>query len=300
MQRIAEYTDSRGISLGVEDGLIRGVKVLGLTSKNGRTYQRQAIESAREKYEGTRVNIDHPANPGDARRYSDRFGKLSSVRVTDEGIFANLHYNPSHPMAKQFAWDAENAPENVGLSHVVSASAIKRNGRTEIESIDQVLSVDIVADPATTKSLFESEEREIMEKSITVEDIKAAGLWDVIKDDILQGKEDKDEVDQLKKANAELQGQLDGMKAKEELSARTDAVQESIKEAGLPKELVTDLFVEQCVLAADDEKLGSLIEDRKSLIGKTKIKAKEQRATEPSALAEAITDSKAFSAFVTD
>ena len=136
-------------------GMIRGVKILGLESKNGRSYLPEAIRRATGLYEGQRVNVDH-GKPGDSRSYADRIGTIVNVSARSDGLFGDLKFNPKHPLAEQLAWDAENSPESVGLSHDVSGKVTRRNGKATVESIDSVRSVDLVADPATTAGLFES------------------------------------------------------------------------------------------------------------------------------------------------
>jgi hypothetical protein len=54
-------------------------------------------------------------------------------------------------------WDAEKAPENFGFSHNVEAVVRLENGAQIVDKIVRVRSVDLVADPATTSGLFESE-----------------------------------------------------------------------------------------------------------------------------------------------
>ena len=48
-------------------------------------------------------------------------------------------------------------PENVGFSHNVEAKTSRRADRVVVEAITRVQSVDLVADPATTRGLFESD-----------------------------------------------------------------------------------------------------------------------------------------------
>lgn len=156
---LLEYTDSRGLSLGVdcESGVIRGVKILGMESRNGRVYSQAALEQARELYEGAKVNVNHPkGNPLGPREYQDRIGVIRNVLpVTESGLFGDLHFNPRHLLAGQLEWDARHAPENVGLSHNVLARTTKRDDCLVVEAITRVVSVDLVADPATTHGLFE-------------------------------------------------------------------------------------------------------------------------------------------------
>ena len=73
-----------------------------------------------------------------------------------EGLFADFYFNPKHALAEQLIWDAEHAPENVGFSHNVEARNVRQGERVVVEAITRVQSVDLVADPATTRGLFES------------------------------------------------------------------------------------------------------------------------------------------------
>ncbi len=149
--------------------VIRGVKILGLESKNGRTYSKAAVEKAVGLYEGAKVNVNHPAgNHGGPRDYQDRIGRLVGVAVSPDGLRADFHFNPKHTLAEQLMWDAEHAPENVGFSHNVEANVSRRNGKVVVEEIVKVQSVDLVADPATTRGLFEgsdpqAEKRKLVE-----------------------------------------------------------------------------------------------------------------------------------------
>ena len=73
------------------------------------------------------------------------------------GLFADFHFNPKHALAEQLLWDAEHAPENVGFSHNVEARTARRGDHVVVEAITRVQSVDLVADPATTRGLFEAQ-----------------------------------------------------------------------------------------------------------------------------------------------
>ncbi|MBN2476909.1 MAG: hypothetical protein JXB62_20040 [Pirellulales bacterium] len=157
---LQEYCDSRGVAMRINhsEGVIRGVKILGPHSRNGRTYPRQTLREAARLYENAKVNVNHPAgNPAGPRDYRDRIGVIRNVAARgDEGLFADLHFNPRHALAEQLAWDAEHAPENVGFSHNVQARTTRRGDQVVVEAITHVQSVDLVADPATTRGLFES------------------------------------------------------------------------------------------------------------------------------------------------
>jgi len=159
-ETLQEFVDSRGVEMRVDRrrGVIRGVKILGVESRNGRTYLAKALAEAAGLYEEAKVNVNHPkGNPLAARDYQDRIGVLRRVVARPEdGLFADFHFNPKHALAEQLIWDAEHMPQNVGFSHNVQARTARRGDRVVVEAITKVESVDLVADPATTRGLFES------------------------------------------------------------------------------------------------------------------------------------------------
>jgi hypothetical protein len=156
---IQEFTTASASHLRVdrEAGVLRSVKLLGLSSSNGRRYLESALREAALLYEGAKVNVNHAkAGPLAPREYQDRLGVIRGVKFREgEGLFGDLHYNPKHALAEQLVWDAEHAPQNVGVSHNVVAHTTRQGGATIIERIEHVQSVDLVADPATTRGLFE-------------------------------------------------------------------------------------------------------------------------------------------------
>ena len=155
--------DASSMTNDSDSGLISGVKILGLTSRNGRVYPPEVLREAAPLYEGAKVNVNHVSKEAARlpRDYRDRIGTVSNVVFKENsGLFADFHYNPNHAQAKQLLWDAHNAPNNVGFSHCVEAVYHQENDLSVIDKIVRVISVDLVADPATTNGLFESEEAE--------------------------------------------------------------------------------------------------------------------------------------------
>lgn len=137
--------------------VLRRVKVLGFDSINRRRYTREAAEAAVGLYEGAKVNTDHPVGPpGNTRGVRERFGWLENVRVEPDGLWADLHYNPRHSFADEFGWWASNKPDCVGLSHNAVGQGHDEGGVFVVEKVVVVRSVDLVADPATTRGLHES------------------------------------------------------------------------------------------------------------------------------------------------
>lgn len=160
IQTISLHEDvvtSGRVSVDREKGVLRGVKILGLESANGRTYTRAAIREAASKYEGLYVNRDHPARTGGSRSADDRLGWLEGVRVEGDGLYGDLHYLMSHPFAARLVEAAERRPGAFGLSHNAQGRGREKAGKFQVENIVSVKSVDLVADPATTKGLFEEQ-----------------------------------------------------------------------------------------------------------------------------------------------
>lgn len=211
-----------GAAIDREAGIVRGVKLLGMTSRNGRIYTASAVDSAAPLYEGAKVNFDH-AKPGDGRRYSERFGVVKNVRREPDGLRGDIHFNPKNALAEQFVWDAEHATANAGMSHVVDARVTKRDGKSYVEQIKRVISVDVVADPATTNGLFESEKKQMdLQEQF---DAQAAEL--------------KSLREQCAKLAEEIKARDEAEVAAKKLAEAAKAIDAAIAEAKLPEGAVT-------------------------------------------------------------
>lgn len=140
------------------NGFIRGVKILGRSSRNGREYSNAAIQEAAKLYEGIGVNLNHPsrATPNASRPVEDGIGWLENVKVLADGVYGDLAVIKSHPRAETVFEFAERNPTRFGLSHNAGGNVVTRNGRQIVESVGTVRSVDLVQNPATNASLFES------------------------------------------------------------------------------------------------------------------------------------------------
>jgi hypothetical protein len=137
-------------------GVIRGVKIIGRVSKNNKEYSDDALNQAVGLYEGVSVFIDHPdrRNPSADRSVRDKFGELRNVRRQGDGVYGDLHYLKAHPVAEQVCESAERG-FRIGLSHNAQGRIVNRGGRSVVESLECVRSVDVVVNPATNRSLFE-------------------------------------------------------------------------------------------------------------------------------------------------
>jgi hypothetical protein len=143
-------------------GVIHGVKVLGVHSRNkgGYDYSPEAMKTAATLYEGITVNTNHPdrSKPNATRKVEDGIGWLRNCRVVEgDGVYADLHVLKTHPFAQPLFEAAERNPAHLGLSHNADGASVTRGGKRIVEAIERVRSVDLVGNPATNQTLFESE-----------------------------------------------------------------------------------------------------------------------------------------------
>ncbi len=258
-ESLSEFFAGVGGALDKENHVIRGVKLLGLESKNGRSYLPVAVKAALRLYEGAKVNVNHPkGRPDQPRDYQDRLGNTRNVEYREGlGLYGDLHYNPAHPVAAQLEHDAAHSPDSVGLSHNVEARTSKRDGKTVVESIVRVQSVDLVADPATTGGLFEHEEPEMSIAEMTVEAILAArpDLTDAVLTEAKQSSEAKDAATKL----ALLEAENKALKAEKAAQDRKAAVDAKLVESKLPETVLTE-SIKTVAYGMDDAGLTAFIE----------------------------------------
>ena len=152
-----------------EGGYIRNAKILGKISANGREYSDASLQEAKALYEGLGVNLNHPerANPGKERQFQDGIGWLENVQVRDDGVYGDIGVLKEDPMAGKLFEAAERRPDRFGLSHNASGNTTRKGNKTIVESITRVRSVDIVQNPATNKSFFESKDEDTMPQAQT-------------------------------------------------------------------------------------------------------------------------------------
>lgn len=134
-------------------GVIHGVRILGLQSRNRRRYLKEAIAKAAPLYEGARVYIDHSTEK--KRQGKERWGKLTNVRVAEDGgLIGDLHYLKHHTETERILEAIERFGDT-GLSHDSEGLSRKQGNEEVIYEIAHVHSVDVVEKPATTKNFFE-------------------------------------------------------------------------------------------------------------------------------------------------
>jgi len=276
---LQEYVDSGSQRLRVDRdaGIIRGVKLLGLTSRNGRRYREDALVEAISLYEGAKVNINHPkGHPLSPRDYRDRLGVVRGVEFrASDGLFGDLHFNPKHALSEQLVWDAEHAPQNVGMSHNVLARTRRNGDETIVEAITKVQSIDLVADPATTTGLYEHQSGPF--RSDTSPEAVPTS-WEKISLDQLRrhcpqliAEMESGYESQLE----DVRKRLDEMIVKDRATRRRERILELLQENDLPlptkdrvadSYLISPQFVEMLLQAGTDDEVRELIEERAALV----------------------------------
>lgn len=270
---LQEYFDSRGVTVRVDqqEGILRGVKLIGLESRNGRRYRESALAQAVGLYEESKVNVNHPKEgPLAPRDYQDRLGVIRGVELRPgEGLFGDLHFNPKHVLAEQLAWDAQHNPRNVGFSHNVLARVSRRDEISIVEEITRVQSVDLVADPAATQGLFEQ----------TGQNGQPAGgqvpTWDAFTLEHLRLHR-PDLVQELESTEMQrLRVQLDTAQTRAAILQRRQQIVDLLCKHRLPvptgenddaNRIVSPSFIEMLMNVEDENKLEQLITERAELV----------------------------------
>jgi hypothetical protein len=132
--------------------LVRNVALLGPESRNGYRYTLEAMQEAAPLYDGRPLFVDHADSGPTQRKLRDYAGQVVQPRLENHRIRGDLKL--LGPNADWLLQLMEASPRDIGMSHVVLA---RRNPEgDEVRQIERVLSVDIVAFPATTQSFQEA------------------------------------------------------------------------------------------------------------------------------------------------
>jgi len=248
-----------------EKGIIRGVKLLGVRSKNRRDYETPGVrESGKKLLSGAAIYIDHPPTATTPRSYRDKFGVVGSVieHVPGKGHFGDIHFNPKNPVAEQFIWDVLHAPKSFGMS-INSSVKYADNGRRNkagdqvVESIEMLRSLDVVTRPGTTDGIFEHQvEEEIMNLKDLQE--KHPELVKELLESNSKTVTEQAELDAAKKEAADLKARLDALeseRAAEKLKADvTEEIGKAFEGVELEAELLTEIVECACEMKADTRK----------------------------------------------
>ena len=99
--------------------------------------------------------IDHTVGE---RKVREWFGEIKNprTRLSDRKTIGDHHYPKNAGFTAEYEERAEKFPRSLGFSHVAVCQTKRVNGRESITAMSRAESVDLVARPATNKSLHES------------------------------------------------------------------------------------------------------------------------------------------------
>lgn len=161
--------------------IVRDCRLNSNTSLNGTIYPQPVYREAKALYEDAKVYADH--FEGDApswyssspRKTKSICGRIKNVREhPDGGLMGDFHVLPS---AMHIVDNIEFDPKWAGFSHSVWCEVADKptdNGMEVVTKITRVESVDLVAEPATTRGMFESVNPEHRRSDMAVQDDKGS------------------------------------------------------------------------------------------------------------------------------
>jgi len=100
LTQLTEVTFSESHTVDRDAGVIRGVKVLGRESRNGREYSDRPLTKQPGSTRGSASTSTTRSSRDECRAFCrGGFGWLAGVAVKTDGVYADLHYLRSHPQA---------------------------------------------------------------------------------------------------------------------------------------------------------------------------------------------------------
>lgn len=214
--------------------VIENVALSGLESRNGYSYLEKAyLVAEKEKlYENACVFIDHDTKNPRGRSVRDLAGNVINARFNTITKRMMGDIVPLVTESGRFFLElARSRPSNVSMSHVVTG---KRNKtKNLVESIQEVLSVDVVTGAATTTSFSEQETDDMSDQALGVLQEQNRALQD-------ENRTARDQHKDLQDQNKELQGQNKVLQEKHDVVLKEHEEKHVSSKAEL-EELVTKL-----------------------------------------------------------
>jgi hypothetical protein len=227
-----------------ETRFVRNVALAGRESRNGYVYSESALREAVSLYDRKPVFLDHAPDRGKPQERSTRdlVGSIVNARYEGGRIRGDIRVLETES-GQTFLSLVQSDTPGVGMSHVVLAER-GADGLT-VERIRDVISVDAVVGPATTRTFRESAE----EVGTTRRDEHGELLG---------------EISALRARRDELAAEVARLTAGAEQGG-SRAVRQVLQESGLPEFACGSAFEGQ-LLGADQEQRRALIEERRELL----------------------------------
>ncbi|WP_437203044.1 hypothetical protein [Planctomicrobium sp. SH664] len=249
MQPITLTEDSQSwndnLAIDVDSRLVRNVAIAGTTSRNGYTYTETALREAVLLYSDKPVFLDHAENRQRPRERSTRdlVGSIVSPRFVEGRIRGDIRVLDTES-GQMFLSLVSSETPGVGMSHVVLAQ--RSADGLQVERIAEVVSVDVVVNPATTSTFREScpplSEASHCDQGSLHSHAHLLAERDSLRSEVLR-----------------LESLL-------QQDRRRRAVDQQLLTSGLPPEAITECFREQLLSAVNEQARLTLIADRISLL----------------------------------
>lgn len=234
-ERIDHWNDE--VKIDAENRLVMNVALAGPVSRNGYRYSEAALISAAELYADRPVFLDHAAQrqrPFD-RSTRDLVGSIQNPRFIAGRIRGDIRVLDTET-GHHFLKLVEAGTPGVGMSHVVVAA--RSADGTTVDQIREVISVDVVINPATTTTFSESTDDPSLVEQLAALREECERL--------------RTEVESLRQVCQQFQTR--------------ESVRQMLSASGLPPEALTECFERQLIQAESVAVRKQLIEDRASLL----------------------------------
>lgn len=283
--------------------MIKNCLLCGKESLNGYKFSQNAFgakdnDKVKKLYEGKLVFINHTERgKHPLQRGVEEFaGEVTNARFDAEGRPRGDIETADAPKGELLRTLAKRKYKQIGLSH--SAQYRFSKDRTQVESIEDVYSVDVVVNPATTKSFWENvqtpeesktlaveKENENLEKLVKAqEEIKSLNAK--IEAAEKRATEAENKVATFKTQLETVQTELSGLKAEKEAVEKRESLIKTLKEKGIKTDdadICPEHFIEALLVCNETVREG-LIKDKLAAIeaGKAKpgstVVTKERKA----------------------
>ena len=142
---------------------IKSIVLLGRVSKNGREYSNRAMEDLVQLAEGGHIYLNHPNQQEERtgrRDLRDFAGKIEYAHRQGDKVYGDAVLLEDDEVAKKFIAIAKMKPQRIGMSINALGSTKRVDGKTVVETLTSLESIDLVGNAATTSNLFETDKKE--------------------------------------------------------------------------------------------------------------------------------------------
>lgn len=284
-----------------DEGVIENVLLCGNRSKNGYEIPEKAFvdeNHVKSLYGDKMVFFNHSDSPQHRDLLRDLAGVIRNPRLVGGKPRGDIHTKgtPAGEHLLKIA-SIKPPPAGLGMSHVAAYTFADRREES-VAKVEQVVSVDIVMTPATTKTLFENtNSRKEMDleqlneelKQVRAErDLKASEARTASEKLATLESEHKTALEALeasRKAEAALKARVESYEAQEAVAARKAEVVKELQDAGLdPADpaFVTPRWLESLIHCADAGQRKADIAERAELLRRATSESLNDARRKPS------------------